>query len=86
MPLFKNFRPEEVECHQLKEENGKTNNKPTDGNSLYMEALMDFINEWKELRPIEKRKLINKPLQLPLSCELCYLNESLNHDNGVCIS
>ncbi|KAL0384868.1 UNVERIFIED_CONTAM: hypothetical protein Sradi_2881100 [Sesamum radiatum] len=43
---------------------------------------MAFIDEWKKLRPIEKRKLTNKPLQLPLSCELCYLNESLNHDDG----
>lgn len=44
---------------------------------------MSFIHEWKELRPIERRRLIGKPLQLPLSCELCYLNESLNHETGV---
>ncbi|EYU23580.1 hypothetical protein MIMGU_mgv1a000528mg [Erythranthe guttata] len=81
-PLFKNFRQEEVECHQLGEEKEKTHNKSTDDSSVYIGALMSFINEWKELRPIEKRKLINKPLQLPLSYELCYLNESLNHDNG----
>ncbi|KAG8388752.1 hypothetical protein BUALT_Bualt02G0158000 [Buddleja alternifolia] len=68
-PLFESFRQEEVECSELSEENEKTS------------AFMAFINDWKKLRPIEKRKLINKPLQLPLSYELCYLNESLNHDN-----
>ncbi|PIN17307.1 DNA helicase [Handroanthus impetiginosus] len=82
MPLFKNFRQEEVECHPITEENEKTNKKPIEENLLYMEALMEFINEWRELRPIEKRKLINKPLKLPVANELCYLNESLNHDNG----
>ncbi|KAL1531695.1 DNA helicase [Salvia divinorum] len=77
-PLFKSFRQEEVECRSLAEEHGES----VDDNSIYMEALMSFINEWKELRPIERRRLINKPLQLPLSCELCYLNESLNHETG----
>ncbi|KAI3463878.1 hypothetical protein Pfo_020541 [Paulownia fortunei] len=81
-PLFKNFRQEEVECRPLAEENEKTSDKSIEDNPLHMEALMAFITEWKELRPIEKRKLINKPLQFPLSYELCYLNESLNHDNG----
>ncbi|KAK6128150.1 hypothetical protein DH2020_038103 [Rehmannia glutinosa] len=80
-PLFKNFRQEEVECRPLAEKNERTSDKSIEDNSLYMEALMAFIKEWKELRPIEKRKLMNKPLQLPLSYELCYLNESLNHDN-----
>ncbi|XP_042035654.1 DNA annealing helicase and endonuclease ZRANB3 isoform X3 [Salvia splendens] len=81
-PLFKSFRQEEVECHSLADENEKPSGESVDDNSIYMEALMSFINEWKELRPIERRRLINKPLQLPLSCELCYLNESLNHETG----
>ncbi|KAL3617824.1 hypothetical protein CASFOL_038145 [Castilleja foliolosa] len=80
-PLFKNFRQEEVECCPLGEGNEETNDKSIEDDALYMRALMAFIKEWKELRPIEKRKLLNKPLQLPLSYELCYLNESLNHDN-----
>ncbi|KAL8547085.1 hypothetical protein ACS0TY_006711 [Phlomoides rotata] len=81
-PLFKSFRPEEVECHSIAEENEKTSDKPVEDNSLYMDGLMIFIQEWKELRPIEKKRLLNKPLQLPLSNELCYLSESLNHENG----
>lgn len=84
-PLFKNFRPEEVDCRSIAEENEKTSNEPVEDNSFYMEGLMVFIQEWKDLRPIEKRKLLNKPLQLPLSNELCYLSESLNHENGVCM-
>ncbi|GFP84534.1 swi/snf-related matrix-associated actin-dependent regulator of chromatin subfamily a-like protein 1 [Phtheirospermum japonicum] len=80
-PLFKNFRQEEVECRPLAEKNEETSDKSIEDDKLYMGALMAFIKEWKELRPIEKRKLLNKPLQLPLSYELCYLNESLNHDN-----
>ncbi|KAH6801112.1 SNF2 domain-containing protein / helicase domain-containing protein / HNH endonuclease domain-containing protein [Perilla frutescens var. hirtella] len=81
-PLFKSFRQEEVECRSLAEEHEKSNGQLVEDNSLYMEALMSFIHEWKELRPIERRRLINKPLQLPLSCELCYLNESLNYETG----
>lgn len=84
-PLFKSFRPEEVESRSVAAENEKTSDKPVEDHSLYMEGLMVFISEWKELRPIEKSKLLNKPLQLPLSNELCYLNESLNHENGVCM-
>ncbi|XP_057791867.1 uncharacterized protein LOC131008825 isoform X2 [Salvia miltiorrhiza] len=81
-PLFKSFRQEEVECRSLADEHEKSSGESVDDNSVYMEALMSFINEWKELRPIERKRLINKPLQLPLSCELCYLNESLNHETG----
>ncbi|CAA0825820.1 SNF2 domain-containing protein / helicase domain-containing protein / HNH endonuclease domain-containing protein, partial [Striga hermonthica] len=79
-PLFKNFRQEEIECHSVAEINEKTGDKSPEDISLYIGALMDFIKEWKELRPIEKKKLMNKPLQLPLSYELCYLNESSTHD------
>ncbi|GER51811.1 SNF2 and helicase domain-containing protein [Striga asiatica] len=79
-PLFKNFRQEEIECHSVAEINEKSGDKSPEDISLYIGALMDFIKEWKELRPIEKKKLMNKPLQLPLSYELCYLNESLTHD------
>lgn len=43
-----------------------------------------FSNEWNGLRPIQQNKLLGKPLQLPLSLELCYLKESPNHESGVC--
>jgi hypothetical protein len=32
----------------------------------------------KSLRPINLRKLLGKPLQLPLSLELCYLKNSIS--------
>lgn len=81
-PFFENFRPEEVECCPAANDVDKMSNKSIKDNPLYRGALMEFINEWKKLRPIEKRKLIGKPLQLPLSCELCYLSESINHKDG----
>lgn len=84
-PFFENFRPEEVECCPPANDVDKMFNKSMKDNPLYRGALMEFIHEWKKLRPIEKRKLIGKPLQLPLSCELCYLSESINHKDGVCI-
>nr|XP_043638616.1 DNA annealing helicase and endonuclease ZRANB3 [Erigeron canadensis] len=77
-PLFKNFRPEELE----------TNEPPSDDNLprkcfeddlVYRPALLSFVKEWSSLRPIQQNKLYNKPLQLPLAVELC-LNESQNHD------
>lgn len=52
-------------------------------NPAYRNALLDFSNEWKNLRPIERNKLLGKPLQLPLAVELCYLSESTNHNNKV---
>ncbi|XP_073123529.1 uncharacterized protein [Henckelia pumila] len=81
-PFFENFRLEEVECCPLANDVDKMSDKSIKDDPLYRGALMEFINEWKKLRPIEKRKLIGKPLQLPLSCELCYLNESINHNDG----
>ncbi|RLN33318.1 DNA annealing helicase and endonuclease ZRANB3 [Panicum miliaceum] len=38
-----------------------------------------FIKEWLALRPIDQSRLLGKPLQLPLSLELCFLKESINH-------
>lgn len=74
-PLFKNFKPEELE---IKEPDNLAQ-KCVKDDSIYKPALVDFVKEWNSLRPIEQRKLYNKPLQLPLSIELC-LNESQNHD------
>lgn len=84
-PLFKNFRPEEVHhiLPPLKEaEKTAYNNIKDDMSCRY--ALVEFLKEWSKLSAIERRKLIGKALQLPLSVELSYLNENLNHDNGVC--
>ncbi|VVB13637.1 unnamed protein product [Arabis nemorensis] len=47
----------------------------------YVHAILEFMKEWKSLRPIEKRKLLGKPLQLPLSLELSYLSESTSHNS-----
>ncbi|KAH9778013.1 hypothetical protein KPL71_007210 [Citrus sinensis] len=74
-PLFESFRPEELDNTEhisgcLKENPG------------YRHAIQAFINEWNALRPIERTKLLGKPLQLPLSVELCYLKETINHSSG----
>ncbi|KAJ8753085.1 hypothetical protein K2173_012458 [Erythroxylum novogranatense] len=53
------------------------------GNPDYKLAILTFFSEWDKLGPIEKRKLRGKTLQLSLSIELQYLNESINHNAGV---
>ncbi|GKU88872.1 hypothetical protein SLEP1_g3086 [Rubroshorea leprosula] len=82
-PLFENFRPEELESANFPTADSK---KPVSNlfknDSAYRHALKAFITEWHKLRPIEQRKLLRKPLQLPLSVELCYLQESSNHNRG----
>lgn len=81
-PLFENFRPEELEslnspaADSIKD---RALNSLKD-NPAYLHALLAFIEEWKNLRPIEQKKLLGKPLQLPLNVELCYLYEGINHD------
>lgn len=70
--------------HPIVEDNEKRKCKYIKDDPRFRSAIIEFIHEWNKLRPIEKRKLSGKPLQLPLSNELCYLNESLNHDNEVC--
>ncbi|WCJ35882.1 SWI/SNF-related matrix-associated actin-dependent regulator of chromatin subfamily A-like protein 1 [Euphorbia peplus] len=70
-PLFENFRLEELESR----------NCPTlVGRPAYSHALHAFVDEWNKLRPIEKRKLMGKTLQLPLSIELCILGENVKHN------
>ncbi|KAK2970334.1 hypothetical protein RJ640_003302 [Escallonia rubra] len=82
-PLFENFRPEEVETQDSPSEDCEEMvYKCVKDDPRYRHALLAFISEWSSLRPIDQRKLRTKPLQLPLSIELCCLNESLNHDNG----
>ncbi|KAK7411371.1 hypothetical protein VNO78_02804 [Psophocarpus tetragonolobus] len=88
-PLFENFRPEELELlssvaddeNQAHDEKQEIEFVSVKDNPAYRHALMAFAEEWKNLRPIERRKLLGKPLQLPLAVELCYLIESSNHNN-----
>lgn len=81
-PLFENFRPEEIEAlNSTAADNIKgTSFKFLKENPGYLHALLAFMEEWKKLRPIEQKKLLGKPLQLPLTIELCYLCEGINHD------
>lgn len=83
-PHFQNFRPEEVEASyaslDINEE--KTHESITD-DQVHLLAIIEFMKEWNALRPIEKRKLLGKPLQLPLSLELSYLSESTSHNSEV---
>lgn len=79
-PLFKNFRPEELETKDPSiHDSKKLARKCIKDDLIYRPALVYFVKEWNSLRPIEQSKLYNKPLQLPLAVELC-LNESQNHD------
>ncbi|XP_024977152.1 DNA annealing helicase and endonuclease ZRANB3 [Cynara cardunculus var. scolymus] len=79
-PLFKNFRPEELETKDPPiHDSKKLARKCINYDLIYRPALVYFVKEWNSLRPIEQSKLYNKPLQLPLAVELC-LNESQNHD------
>ncbi|KAG4155167.1 hypothetical protein ERO13_D03G095500v2 [Gossypium hirsutum] len=83
VPLFENFRLEELELENALACGSKeTVSKYFKDNPTYRHALWAFIDEWNNLRPIEQRKLRGKPLQLPLSVELCYLKESINHNTG----
>jgi hypothetical protein len=86
-PLYENFQPEELESLNLPAANDskETDFKFLKGNPVSRHALLSFIKEWNALRPIERRKLRGKTLQLPLRVELCYLNESTNHKIGVCL-
>ncbi|KAL0709157.1 hypothetical protein Bca4012_016135 [Brassica carinata] len=81
-PHFQNFRPEEIEASNsspcISKEN--TPESLTD-DPVHVRAILEFMKEWKALRPIEKRKLLGKPLQLPLSLELSYLSERTSHNS-----
>lgn len=81
-PLFENFRPEECESPEETSSNNRSDWKSIKDNPAYRPSLLAFIDEWNNLKPIQRNSLLGKPLQLPLSIELCYLKESLNHDSG----
>ncbi|KAI4343927.1 hypothetical protein L6164_011216 [Bauhinia variegata] len=82
-PLYENFRPEELELlgSLFDDDRNKVDFRSVNHNPACRHALVEFINEWKKLRPIERKKLQGKPLQLPLAVELSYLSESINHNN-----
>ncbi|KAH7652406.1 DNA helicase protein [Dioscorea alata] len=83
-PVFQNFRQEELESMLCS--NGDLNKETAPqlllDNSAFYEVFQAFVKEWNELRPIEQNKLHGKPLQLPLSLELCYLKDTINHGCG----
>ncbi|CAN1151938.1 DNA annealing helicase and endonuclease ZRANB3 [Linum perenne] len=80
-PLFESFRPEELEpLESPTPRDREASSTSSSGSPDYRQAVRVFIDEWNKLRPIEKRKLVEKTLQLPLAVELCYLNETLNHN------
>lgn len=80
-PLFENFRPEELESMTFStcDIDKETAPQWLKENPACYNVFKTFIREWNDLRPIERKKLLGKPLQLPLSLELCYLKESINH-------
>ncbi|XP_010452747.1 PREDICTED: DNA annealing helicase and endonuclease ZRANB3-like [Camelina sativa] len=81
-PRFENFRPEEIEASNLSQGiNKETSPGSNTDDTVHVLAILEFLKEWKSLRPIEKRKLLGKPLQLPLSLELSYLSESASHNS-----
>lgn len=84
-PLYESFRPEDLELLSPSDADEKWDieSASVKDNPAYRNALLDFANEWKNLRSIERRKLLGKPLQLPLAVELCYLSESNNHNSKV---
>uniref|UniRef100_M8BMY0 Zinc finger Ran-binding domain-containing protein 3 n=1 Tax=Aegilops tauschii TaxID=37682 RepID=M8BMY0_AEGTA len=77
-PLFQNFLPEEVES-PLCSSSDKKASRQLLSNPAFCNMFKAFVKEWLELRPIDQRKLLGKPLQLPLSLELCYLTNSISH-------
>ncbi|KAL1810213.1 hypothetical protein ACET3Z_027203 [Daucus carota] len=81
-PLFENFRAEELESQHLSADCSQRMTHSIKDDPRYRPFLLEFIQEWNNLRPIEQKKLLAKPLQLPLSVELCCLNNSINHDLG----
>lgn len=84
-PLFENFRQEELDLLHASVDDKEKAYKCIKDDPAYSHVLQSFVNEWNSLRPIKQKKLMGKPLQLPLSTELCYLNENINYDNEVCI-
>lgn len=86
-PLFENFQPDELEPlnSPVANNENKRNVNSVKDNPVFRNAVLAFSKEWNNLRPVERKRLIGKPLQLPLTIELCYLSEGVNHNTGVCL-
>ncbi|KAK9114348.1 hypothetical protein Syun_021145 [Stephania yunnanensis] len=80
--LFENFHVEEIKSSSCFSHNIRKTTQLVKENPRFRNVLLRFVSEWNDLRPIEQRKLLGKPLQLPLSLELYYLKESFSHGNG----
>ncbi|ERM99888.1 DNA annealing helicase and endonuclease ZRANB3 isoform X1 [Amborella trichopoda] len=80
--LSENFRPEDLESHSLCTSTMNKEAMPIQENPIYRDVLLAFLKEWNNLRPVERSKLLGKPLQLPLDLELYYLKEERNHGSG----
>ncbi|XP_062187807.1 uncharacterized protein LOC133891109 isoform X2 [Phragmites australis] len=79
-PLFENFLPEELDLPLSSSSDvKKTRTQLLKRNPAFCNVFKAFIKEWLALRPIDQKKLLGKPLQLPLSLELCFLKDSMNH-------
>lgn len=64
--LALNFRPEDVEPPVILSSPPKIVHE----SPAHREAILTFIKEWNELRPIERNKIFGRPLRLPLCLEL----------------
>ncbi|KAK4781882.1 hypothetical protein SAY86_015984 [Trapa natans] len=81
--LFESFRPEELDLHDsliLIDKEDMKNSILQNNAAAFRQVAASFLSQWHKLRPIHRRKLLGKPLQLPLAIELCYLTEGANHD------
>ncbi|KAK1316112.1 hypothetical protein QJS10_CPA05g01792 [Acorus calamus] len=85
-PLSENFRPEELESllSNAAGAHEDLTSKLMKENPTFWNACRTFLKEWNDLRPIERNKLLGKPLQLPLNVELFFLEEMANYGrNGL---
>ncbi|CAL5071925.1 unnamed protein product [Urochloa decumbens] len=78
-PLFENFLPEELHSPSCFSSDVKARTLLLKKIPAFCNVFKAFIKEWLALRPIDQSRLLGKPLQLPLSLELCFLRDSINH-------
>ncbi|CAL5083901.1 unnamed protein product [Urochloa decumbens] len=78
-PLFENFLPEELHSPSCSSSDVKARTLLLKKIPAFCNVFKAFIKEWLALRPIDQSRLLGKPLQLPLSLELCFLRDSINH-------
>ncbi|KAF8668647.1 hypothetical protein HU200_051823 [Digitaria exilis] len=78
-PLLENFLPEELNSPSCSSSDVKARTLLLKKIPAFCNVFKAFIKEWLALRPIDRSRLLGKPLQLPLSLELCFLKDSINH-------